>query len=91
MKLYFCMVAELPGSDLGEIDWEQVDLEAASSTAAAAASADSARWLARWWILVNSIFEIIKVQRFFEAAGQLLQRYLRSLLTATSRALRNRQ
>ena len=86
MKLYFCMVAERLGSDLGEIEWEQVDTEAASSTARAA-SADSARWLARWWRLVNSIFGIRKLQR----PGQLLQRYPRSLLTATSRALPNQQ
>ena len=46
MKLYFCMVAERLGSDLGEIEWEQVDTEAASSTARAA-SADSARWLGK--------------------------------------------
>ena len=90
MKLSFCMVAERLGSDLGDIDWEQVDTEAASCTAAAA-SADSARWIARWWRLVNSIFGIRKLQRFFAIAGQLLQRHPRSLLTDTSRALPNRQ
>ena len=90
MKLYFCMVAERLGSDLGETEWEQVDTEAASSTARAA-SADSARWLARWWRLVNSIFGIRKLQRLFATAGQILQRYPRSLLTATSRALPNQQ